>query len=91
MCENDSLVCHLGDTLDPDWLSVLMEPRFHGALCGLYARAVLLLQLLGVSDNLRPLLDPLTLAQDLLDLHKRLSLHGVFLPDTFVQSLSISV
>ncbi|KAI4884419.1 hypothetical protein NFI96_026372 [Prochilodus magdalenae] len=81
----------LGDTLDPDWLSVLMEPRFHGALCGLYARAVLLLQLLGVSDNLRPLLDPLTLAQDLLDLHKRLSLHGVFLSDTFVQSLSISV
>ncbi|KAL7836832.1 hypothetical protein AOLI_G00281160 [Acnodon oligacanthus] len=76
----------LGDTLDPDWLSVLMEPRFHGALSGLYTRAALLLQLLRVSDNLQPLLNPLTLAQDLLDSHTRLSLHGVFLSSTFIPS-----
>ncbi|XP_072521074.1 tRNA (32-2'-O)-methyltransferase regulator THADA [Salminus brasiliensis] len=77
----------LGDTLDPDWLSVLMEPRFHGALCGLYARAAFLLQLLRVSDKLRPLLDPSTLAQDLLDSHTRLSQHGVFLSSIFVDSV----
>ncbi|XP_017580907.2 thyroid adenoma-associated protein homolog isoform X1 [Pygocentrus nattereri] len=76
----------LGETLDPDWLSLLMEPRFHGALCGLYTRAALLLQLLRVSDNFQPLLDPSTLAQDLLDSHKRLSLHGVFLSNTFIPS-----
>ncbi|XP_076846062.1 tRNA (32-2'-O)-methyltransferase regulator THADA isoform X2 [Brachyhypopomus gauderio] len=77
----------LGDALDADWLSVLMDPRFHGALCSLFARAAFFLQLLRVSDNLRPLFDPLTLAQDLLDSHKQLCFHGVFLSTSFIDSV----
>ncbi|XP_062874157.1 tRNA (32-2'-O)-methyltransferase regulator THADA [Trichomycterus rosablanca] len=85
--ENLSVCIRLcsGDRLDPDWLSLLMEPCFHDALHGLYARAVFLLQLHCLSDNLQPLFDPLALAQDLLDLHEQLSLHGVFLQNTFIQ------
>ncbi|XP_026787175.3 thyroid adenoma-associated protein homolog isoform X1 [Pangasianodon hypophthalmus] len=78
---------HLGDTLDPDWLSVLMEPRFHGALCGLYAKAAFLLQMHSVSNKPRPLFDPSVLEQDLLDLHKRLSLNGVYIPDSFINAI----
>ncbi|XP_066509917.1 tRNA (32-2'-O)-methyltransferase regulator THADA-like [Hoplias malabaricus] len=78
----------LGDTLNPDWLSVLMKPRFHGNLCGLFARAAFLLQLLRVSDKLYALLDPLTLAQDLLALHTKLSMTGVFLSNIFINSVT---
>ncbi|KAI5088412.1 thyroid adenoma-associated protein-like isoform X1 [Silurus meridionalis] len=76
---------HLGDTIDPDWLSVLMEPRFHGALCGLYAKAAFLLHIHSVSKKPRPLGDPSVL--DLLEVHKRFSLHGVYLPDCFVNDI----
>ncbi|XP_060763342.1 tRNA (32-2'-O)-methyltransferase regulator THADA isoform X2 [Neoarius graeffei] len=87
--ENLSICAKLrsGDTLDPDWLSVLMEPRFHGALCGLYAKAAFLLQMHSVSNKPRPLVDPSVLVQDLLDLHKRLSLHGVYIPDGFINAI----
>lgn len=77
----------LGDTLDPEWLSVLMEPRFHGALCGLYAKAAFLLQFQNVSKKARPLVDPSFLAQDLLDLHTWLSLRGVYIPDSFINAV----
>lgn len=74
-------MCCLGDTLDPDWLSVLMESRFHGALCGLYAKAAFLLQMYRVANKPRPLDD---LSALMLELHTRLRLHGVYIPDCFV-------
>ncbi|KAM9447169.1 tRNA (32-2'-O)-methyltransferase regulator THADA isoform 2-T2 [Clarias gariepinus] len=77
----------LGETLDSDWLSVLMEPRFHGALCGLYARAAFLLQIISVCNKPRPPVDPSVLAQDLLDLHKRLGLGGVHIADSFLNAI----
>ncbi|KAK3538827.1 hypothetical protein QTP86_015956 [Hemibagrus guttatus] len=91
VCVRENLrICaklHLGDTLDPDWLSVLMEPRFHGALCGLYAKAAFLLQLQNISRKTRPLVEPSVLAQDLLDLHTWLSLRGVYIPDSFINGV----
>lgn len=87
-CLDLSHVLHcLGDTLDPDWLSVLMEPRFHGALCGLYAKAAFLLQFKNISKKARPLVEPSFLAQDLLDLHTWLSLRGVIIPDSFINAV----
>lgn len=64
-----------------------MEPRFHGALCGLYAKAAFLLQMHSVSNKPRPLVDPSILVQDLLDLHKQLSLRGVYIPDGFINAI----
>ncbi|XP_015461736.3 thyroid adenoma-associated protein homolog [Astyanax mexicanus] len=77
----------IGGNLGPDWLSLLMEPRFHSTLCGLFSRAAFLLQLLRVSDKLGPLLDLSTLSQDLLDSHAQLSVHGVFISSVFIQSV----
>lgn len=82
-----SPLCRLGDTLDPGWLSVLMEPRFHAALCGLYAKAAFLLQMQRASKKPRPLVDPSVLAQDMLDLHTWLSLRGVYIPDSFISAV----
>lgn len=80
-------MCRLGEVLDPDWLSVLMESRFHGAICGLYVKAAFLLQMLSISNKPRPLDDPSVVAQDLLDLHRRLRLHGVYIPDSFINAI----
>lgn len=64
-----------------------MESRVNGTLCGLYAKAAFLLQLYSVSNKPRPLVDPSILEQDLLDLHKRLRLHGVYIPDSFINAI----
>ncbi|XP_016142052.1 uncharacterized protein [Sinocyclocheilus grahami] len=77
----------LGDVLNPDWLSLLIEPRFHGALSGLFTRVIVLLQLLKKCDSIRPLLDPLNLSTDLQDIHRRFVLNGVFLPQVFIDAL----
>lgn len=81
----------LGDTLDPDWLSVLMESCFHGALCGLYAKAAFLLQMHRVSNKPRPLVDPSVFTQDLVDLHKQFRLRGVYIPDSFINAIMTEV
>ncbi|XP_065106767.2 tRNA (32-2'-O)-methyltransferase regulator THADA isoform X2 [Paramisgurnus dabryanus] len=73
------------DVLNPDWLSLLTEPRFHGALSGLFARATVLLQLLKECDTLRPLLDPLILSADLQ------SIYGRFIPNGAVFSQAFDV
>ncbi|XP_056313525.1 thyroid adenoma-associated protein homolog [Danio aesculapii] len=77
----------LGDVLNPDWLSLLIEPHFYGALAGLFTRAIVLLQMLNDCDSIRPLLDPLSLSSDLQDIHKRFVLNGVFLPQVFIDAL----
>lgn len=77
----------VGDTLDTAWLALLMDSRFHGALCGLFARAAFLLQLLEVSDDLRPICDPLTLRRNIQEVHDLLSQNGVQLPSIFTAAL----
>ncbi|XP_051979593.1 thyroid adenoma-associated protein homolog [Xyrauchen texanus] len=78
----------LGDVLNPDWLSLLTEPRFHGALSGLLTRATVLLQLLRECDTIQPLLDPLNLSTDLHHIHRQFVLNGVFLSQAFIDALS---
>lgn len=82
-----SLICSLGNVLNPDWLILLIDPRFHGALYGLFSRAIVLLQLLKKCDSIRPLLDPLSLSTDLQDIQRRFVLNGVFLPQVFIDAL----
>ncbi|XP_067262845.1 tRNA (32-2'-O)-methyltransferase regulator THADA isoform X2 [Chanodichthys erythropterus] len=78
----------LGNVLNPDWLSLLIDPRFHGALYGLFTRAIILLQLFKKCDSIRPLLDPLSLSTDLQDIQRRFVLNGVFLPQVFTDALA---
>ncbi|KAJ7994291.1 hypothetical protein DPEC_G00264360 [Dallia pectoralis] len=54
-----------GETLDTSWLTVLMDSGFHGALFGLLVRAVFLLRLLDISDDLRDLCDSKSLRQNI--------------------------
>ncbi|XP_016143827.1 uncharacterized protein [Sinocyclocheilus grahami] len=77
----------LGDVLNPDWLSLLIEPRFHGALSGLFTRVIVLLQLLKECDSIRPLLDPFSSSKNLQDIHRRFVLNGLFLPQVFIDAL----
>lgn len=79
-----SLVCFLGNVLNPDWLSLLIEPRFHGTLSGLFTRAIVLLK---KCDSIWPLLDPLSLSTDLQDIHRRFVLNGVIFPQVFIDAL----
>lgn len=83
-----SLICCLGDILNPDSLSFLIEPRFHGALSGLFTRAIVLLQLCKECDSLRPLLDPLSSSKNLQDIHRQFVLNGLFLPQVFIDALN---
>ncbi|XP_067295364.1 tRNA (32-2'-O)-methyltransferase regulator THADA isoform X2 [Pseudorasbora parva] len=77
----------LGDVLNPDWLCLLINPGFHGAIYGLFTRAIVLLHLLKTCDSIRPLLDPLSLSTDLQDVQRRFVLNGVFLPQVFIDAL----
>lgn len=83
-------VCCLGDVLNPDWLSLLTEPRFHAALSGLFTRAIVLLQLLKECDNIRPLLDPMSLSTDLQDINERFVHNGVLFSQAFVDALNLT-
>ncbi|XP_056135401.1 thyroid adenoma-associated protein homolog [Lampris incognitus] len=76
-----------GETLNPTWLSLLMNSRFHGTLCGLFTTATLLLQLLKISDDLRALYDPSSLQQNLLDVFSLLGQNGVQFPSTFTAAV----
>ncbi|XP_026068454.1 thyroid adenoma-associated protein homolog [Carassius auratus] len=78
----------LGDILNPDSLSFLIEPRFHGALSGLFTRAIVLLQLCKECDSLRPLLDPLSSSKNLQDIHRQFVLNGLFLPQVFIDAVN---
>ncbi|XP_031425898.1 thyroid adenoma-associated protein homolog isoform X2 [Clupea harengus] len=69
-------------SLESSWLSFLSDPLFHTNLCGLFARAIFLNQLL-ISGELHPLCDSTTLSRDLLDVHRQLCMNGVFLPQIF--------
>ncbi|XP_056602907.1 thyroid adenoma-associated protein homolog [Triplophysa dalaica] len=80
----------LGDVLNPDWLSLLTEPRFHAALSGLFTKAIVLLQLLKECDNIRPLLDPMSLSTDIQDINERFVHKGVLFSQAFVDALNLT-
>uniref|UniRef100_A0A3Q2QTY6 Si:ch211-225b11.4 n=1 Tax=Fundulus heteroclitus TaxID=8078 RepID=A0A3Q2QTY6_FUNHE len=49
------------ETLTSAWLALLVDPRFHSAVCGLFTRAAFLLHLLKTSACLRHLCHPVSL------------------------------
>ncbi|KAM4746045.1 tRNA (32-2'-O)-methyltransferase regulator THADA isoform 2-T2 [Anableps anableps] len=78
--ENAALVLDnltASETLTPSWLALLMDPRFHGALCGLFTRAAFLIHLLKSSACIRHLCDPLSIQKRLLAVCFLLSQNGV--------------
>ncbi|XP_048837320.1 thyroid adenoma-associated protein homolog [Brienomyrus brachyistius] len=78
--ENVSLCKQLNPADSGSWLRLLAEPRFHGALCGLFVRAGFLLRLLDTCEDLRPLCDPCDLRTDFRIAHGLLRRGGVLLP-----------
>ncbi|XP_036383176.1 thyroid adenoma-associated protein homolog [Megalops cyprinoides] len=78
-----------GELLAPSWLGLLVEARFHRALCGLFARAGLLLQLLETQEELRALCCPRVLHADLQGVHMLLCNHGVLLPEAIRVALGL--
>ncbi|KAL0979345.1 hypothetical protein UPYG_G00183930 [Umbra pygmaea] len=76
------------ETLDPTWLNYLMDPGFHGTLCGLAVRAAFLLRLLELSDDLRPLCDPRCLRKDIQDVYCVLGQNGVQLPTVLTAAMT---
>ncbi|KAM3867515.1 tRNA (32-2'-O)-methyltransferase regulator THADA [Diretmus argenteus] len=77
-----------GETLDPAWLALLVDSCFHGTLCGLFARAAFLLQLLKISDDVRHLCDPLTLHKTVQEVFSLLSHNGVQFPSAFTAAVA---
>nr|XP_023660131.1 thyroid adenoma-associated protein homolog [Paramormyrops kingsleyae] len=78
--ENVSLCKQFNPADWGSWLRLLAEPRFHGALCGLFVRAGFLLRLLDTCEDLRPLCDPCGLRADFRIAHGLLRRGGVLLP-----------
>uniref|UniRef100_A0A667ZTH9 Si:ch211-225b11.4 n=1 Tax=Myripristis murdjan TaxID=586833 RepID=A0A667ZTH9_9TELE len=76
-----------GETLSAAWLALLMDSRFHSTLCGLFTRAVFLLQLLKKSDDLRPLCDPATLLKNVQEVFRLLSQNGVHFPSALTAAV----
>uniref|UniRef100_A0A3P8UEC5 Si:ch211-225b11.4 n=1 Tax=Amphiprion percula TaxID=161767 RepID=A0A3P8UEC5_AMPPE len=67
----------LPETLTPSWLTLLMDPRFHSSLCGLFTRAAFLLQLLKTSDSIQHLCDPSSVHTSLQEVCSLLAQNGV--------------
>ncbi|KAJ8415279.1 hypothetical protein AAFF_G00422590 [Aldrovandia affinis] len=82
---------HRGEAPGPSWswLAVLAEPRFHRAVCGLFARAALLLRLLEARDDLGPLCCTVALRSGLRDAHRLLQRNGVLLPATIPAAVGL--
>ncbi|KAM6964965.1 tRNA (32-2'-O)-methyltransferase regulator THADA [Aplochiton taeniatus] len=71
------------ETLNPAWLALIVDSRFHGALCAVFTRAALLLRVLHVSDALRRHCDPVTVRADAQEVYRLLARNGVHFPSTF--------
>uniref|UniRef100_M4AUF1 Si:ch211-225b11.4 n=1 Tax=Xiphophorus maculatus TaxID=8083 RepID=M4AUF1_XIPMA len=65
------------ETLSPSWLALLVDPRFHCALGGLFARAVFLLHLLKTSACTQHHCDPLSMQMRLQTVCTLLTQNGV--------------
>lgn len=77
-----------GETLNAAWLTLLKHSRFHGTLCGLVASAAVLLRLLNISSDLRPLADPLALRRDTQEVLGLLGQSGLHFPATFMDAVA---
>ncbi|XP_078106846.1 tRNA (32-2'-O)-methyltransferase regulator THADA [Sander vitreus] len=76
------------ETLTTAWLALLMDPRFHGTLCGLFTRAAFLLRLLKTSDDVRDLCDPSALHMSLQEVCNLLSPNGVHFPSAVTAAVA---
>lgn len=81
-------ILSLAETLTPAWLALLMDPRFHSTLCGLFARAAFLLRLLTTSDDVRHLCDPSSLRMSLQEVCSLLSQSGVHFPSALTAAVA---
>uniref|UniRef100_A0A3P8VX30 Si:ch211-225b11.4 n=1 Tax=Cynoglossus semilaevis TaxID=244447 RepID=A0A3P8VX30_CYNSE len=70
------------------WLSLLLEPRFHSTLCGLFSKAAFLLRLLKNSNNAQSFCDPSSLHKSLQEVLFRLSQNGVYFPTVITAALA---
>ncbi|XP_041793146.1 thyroid adenoma-associated protein homolog isoform X2 [Chelmon rostratus] len=75
-------------TLTPAWLALLVDPRLHSTLCGLFTRAAFLLWLLKTSDDVRHLCDPSSLHVSLREVCSLLSQNGVHFPSTLAAAVA---
>lgn len=78
----------LAETLSPSWLALLVDPRFHCALRGLFARAVFLLHLLKTSACTQHHCDPLTMQMRLQTLCTLLTQNGVHFTPALTATVS---
>ncbi|KAM3611107.1 uncharacterized protein V6R79_013523 [Siganus canaliculatus] len=68
------------EPLTPDWLALLMDPRLHSTLCGLFARAAFLLRLLKTCTDIQHVCDASSLHMTLQKVWSVLHHNGVHLP-----------
>ncbi|XP_073321451.1 tRNA (32-2'-O)-methyltransferase regulator THADA [Pagrus major] len=77
------------EALTPAWLALLMDPRLHSTLCGLFTRAAFLLQLVKRSDDVRHLsCDLSSLRMTLQDVCRLLSQSGVHFPSALTAAVT---
>ncbi|KAM9743067.1 tRNA (32-2'-O)-methyltransferase regulator THADA [Menidia menidia] len=72
------------EALTPSWLALLMDPRLHSTLCGLFTRAALLLQLLQTSAHVPHICDVSSLPASLQEVCGLLSQNGVHFPAALI-------
>ncbi|XP_030000291.1 thyroid adenoma-associated protein homolog [Sphaeramia orbicularis] len=70
------------------WVSLLMHPRFHSTLCGLFARAAFLLRLLKTSDDMQHLCDPSSFHNSVQDICAQFSQNGVHFPSALTPAVA---
>ncbi|KAJ8379392.1 hypothetical protein SKAU_G00001700 [Synaphobranchus kaupii] len=80
---------HRGEVVAPSWLSLLVEPRFHRGLCGLFVRAGLLLRLLHTWEELGSLCCPLRLRAELQQAYQLLYRNGILLPEAISANIGL--
>lgn len=81
-------ILSLGETLTPAWLALLMDPRLHSTLCGLFTMAAFLLRLFKTSEDVRHLCDPLFLQTSLQEVCGLLSRNGVHVPSVLTAAVA---
>ncbi|CAG5923171.1 unnamed protein product [Menidia menidia] len=72
------------EALTPSWLALLMDPRLHSTLCGLFTRAALLLRLLQTSAHVPHICDVSSLPASLREVCGLLSQNGVHFPAALI-------
>ncbi|KAA8592239.1 hypothetical protein FQN60_017694 [Etheostoma spectabile] len=75
------------ETLTMAWLALLMDPRFHSTLCGLFTMGAFLLRLLKTTD-VQHLCDPSALHMSLQEVCSLLSPNGVHFPSAVTAAVA---